>query len=277
MQIQELVIDKIYIPDKHIRTPKNGRELAELKQSLAENGLEVEIRVYQTAGENYVLIAGSRRLQAAKELGWPTIRAVVEPAPEDVVEYIIHSALENTHRKPLSYGDYARIYALLEDNGMSRKDIATRFKVSEAQLSQALSVRNAHPKVLQAINNNELSPSAAELLSSLSQDEQGKLVDAAIKARTVRNVSALVKAHKKRENAGKATLKAATPITADPLQLMAVQTLRTAVDYARQAVQHKLTEEALLKEAIPLAQGLASYAEQMLYEINEELLLLQEG
>ena len=135
-------MDKIAdIPLEKIKSVGNIRivqvddAVLELAESLSANGLEVPIHVYPDKGE-YVIKFGHRRVAAAKHLGWETVRAIVlEDEAMDATELIIAQYIENEQRQGLSYIDKARTYAVLKAQGVSQKDIARRFGVSDAAVS----------------------------------------------------------------------------------------------------------------------------------------------
>ena len=68
-------IDEIYIPTKRRATLK-PELVAELAESILENGLQVPINVRQDK-ERYVLVEGLHRLEACKALGEESITAII--------------------------------------------------------------------------------------------------------------------------------------------------------------------------------------------------------
>ena len=67
----------------------------------------------------YELIAGARRLEAAKRLGWSTIKAIVVENPTDAEKLEIE-LVENVQRKDLTSGEISwglkRLHKLLHPN-----------------------------------------------------------------------------------------------------------------------------------------------------------------
>ena len=91
------------------RVRKNLGDLKPLAESLKTHGLMNPILI----NEKNELIAGHRRLEAAKSLGWTTIAArVVERAEE--AELLEMEVEENTHRKALTADELAEAYDRLE-------------------------------------------------------------------------------------------------------------------------------------------------------------------
>ena len=76
-QLKALPISEIYPNPFQPRIEFSDEELAELSQSIAENGLIQPIIVRKSDIIGYELIAGERRLRACKRLGMTEIPAVV--------------------------------------------------------------------------------------------------------------------------------------------------------------------------------------------------------
>ncbi|MFP4644449.1 MAG: ParB N-terminal domain-containing protein [Spirochaetales bacterium] len=102
----QLPVDEIIIR-KRIR--RELGDLSALKDSMKRYGLMNPV-VINRANE---LIAGHRRLEAARELGWHAIsvRVVDQADAADILEMEIE---ENTHRKPLSTDELGEAYKRLD-------------------------------------------------------------------------------------------------------------------------------------------------------------------
>lgn len=91
------------------RVRKNLGDLRPLAESLKTHGLMNPILI----NERNELIAGHRRLEAAKLLGWTTIAARVVERQEEA-ELLEMEVEENTHRKALTADELAEAYDRLE-------------------------------------------------------------------------------------------------------------------------------------------------------------------
>ncbi|MFP4331483.1 MAG: ParB N-terminal domain-containing protein [Alkalispirochaetaceae bacterium] len=91
------------------RVRKNLGDLKPLAESLKTHGLINPILI----NERNELIAGHRRLEAAKLLGWNTIAARVVDRSE-ASELLEMEVEENTHRKALTADELAEAYDRLE-------------------------------------------------------------------------------------------------------------------------------------------------------------------
>jgi ParB family chromosome partitioning protein len=100
-------------------------ELRELEDSLRTNGLLQPITV-RRAGAEYELVAGERRLRAARRLGWTTIQAVVREATDE--QLLTLALIENLQREDLNPIDEAEGYQRL----------AREFALSQQQIAEAV-------------------------------------------------------------------------------------------------------------------------------------------
>ena len=193
------------IPLDFLNTDNNIREVGdttELEKSMDVAGQAVEIRVSLSHEDGtYNVISGHRRIQAAKNLGWTSIRAVIIESYEDELQQIIDQYNENSQREDMDYNTRAKLLSrVVKMSGLSQAQLALNFGMSQSEVSLSLALSKAHPKLQKAVAEERISPSAVEPLLALSEEEQEELIDAAIKEKTVRRVRALVSAHKKRMN-----------------------------------------------------------------------------
>ena len=123
----EIPVDKIapnpYQPRKKI----DPDELAHLAESIRQQGILQPLLVApNTTGDDYILIAGQRRLAAAKEAGLENVPVMIrEASDEQILEWAI---IENIQRADLNPVERATAY----------RDSIDRFKLTQAQLAQRL-------------------------------------------------------------------------------------------------------------------------------------------
>jgi len=91
------------------RVRQKPEEIESLMDSMRRYGLLNPI----TVNSKYVLIAGQRRLEAAKKLGWHTINAVVLESTDRISELEIEIE-ENTQRSNFTDAELMAAYARLE-------------------------------------------------------------------------------------------------------------------------------------------------------------------
>jgi ParB family transcriptional regulator, chromosome partitioning protein len=108
--------------------------IEELAASLADHGLLQPIVARRLGPNTYELIAGHRRLEAAKRLGWTAIAAVVRDETEDQA-YIL-TLVENLQREDLKPREEAAALLELERRLGSAVAAARAIKRSEAYVSK---------------------------------------------------------------------------------------------------------------------------------------------
>ncbi len=118
MNVMHIDINKIKVK-KRVR--KDLGDLKPLKDSLRAYGLMNPI----TINSKYELIAGERRLEAAKALGWPMIDAIMIPQEISAVTKLEMEIEENNQRKEFSDEELMEGYKRL--NRLKNPSIFMRF------------------------------------------------------------------------------------------------------------------------------------------------------
>jgi ParB family chromosome partitioning protein len=169
--IQQISIDKI-LPNP--RQPKGNfdeQELEELAVSIREHGVIQPLII--TAGDSpdtFILIAGERRLMAAKSIEMGAVPAIIrEASDQDLVELAL---IENVQRADLGPLETAEAYRQLsEEFGLSHEDIATRVGKSRTAVTNTLRLFNLADEVKQALVSGEISEGHARALLSLQSNK----------------------------------------------------------------------------------------------------------
>lgn len=164
---------------------------------IREHGVIEPLDVYKD-GDQWVVNNGHRRLKAAIKIGLKIVPINQIARPLSIEADVVRQVVVNSTQKPISYMDRARACQTLKDCGWKQVKIARQLGMSEADVSLALSAIKASPAVQEAVDTGKLAPSAVEPLLSLPHDVQDTLLPAAITARSVRKVTALVQGEKSR-------------------------------------------------------------------------------
>lgn len=164
----------------------------ELLDSIQENGLLTPLTVYESK-DFYVVLEGHRRFDAIKRLGIEEVQVTLVPAPESAQEAKSFQVIVNRHRKDMMPTHVADAIMTLKEADVKQKEIARRFRLRESEVSTYLTLARGHEKIRDAVNAGRLTLSAAEPLLTKPMEIQEALADAAIGAKTVRKVRALIK------------------------------------------------------------------------------------
>jgi ParB family chromosome partitioning protein len=193
--VRQLPIADINPNPRQPRTRFDSSELVELAASIQEHGVIQPLIVTQNIipGE-YTLIAGERRLQAARIAGLQTVPVILREATEQQLLEI--AIIENVQRADLNPVETAVAYKQLADEFLlSHDDIARKVGKSRVAISNTLRLLKASMSVLQALIDRKITEGHARAILGLAheaaQDQALKtIVD---KGYTVRQAEELIR------------------------------------------------------------------------------------
>lgn len=163
------------------RTDFNEESTRELAQSLVEHGLIQPVVVRSCPG-GYQLVAGERRVRAARYLGWETIDAVVRDLDDAGSAQV--ALIENLQREDLSYWEEAEAYQqLLQEFGMTQEELAEKIGKSQSAIANKLRLLRLSPRVRGNISREIMSERHCRALLRLDSEEAQLQVIEAIKAK----------------------------------------------------------------------------------------------
>lgn len=148
--------------------------IRELANSIREFGILQPLIVSKVSKESefgesvrYELIAGERRLKAAKMLGLPTVPAIIKNASPDV-EKLEMAVIENIQRTDLSPIESARAMSRLQDEfGMTQREIASKLGKSRESVANTIRLLSLPSEIQNAIGEGRVSESQGRMLLSL--------------------------------------------------------------------------------------------------------------
>jgi ParB family chromosome partitioning protein len=184
-------------PNSHQpRSAFDEEAMASLTASIREVGVLQPVLVRPVGDDSYELVAGERRLRAAKRAGLPTIPALVRQVsdPRSLEEALI----ENLHRQDLNPLEEAGAYQqLIEDFGLTHEQLATRVGKSRVTITNSLRLFQLPPAVQKMISDGQLSAGHARaLLGTPDRGFQEALARKAVDEQlSVRAVEEAVRGH----------------------------------------------------------------------------------
>ena len=182
------------VPNPHQpRRSFDDASLAELAASIRSTGLIQPILVRQV-GQQYQLIAGERRLRAAKLAGLETIPIVVRDV--DSVTQAQMALIENIQREDLNPIDRALGYRTLIDQlGLTQAELASRMGEDRSSISNFVRLLDLAEPVRHMVRDGRLSVGHAKLIAGvpdlLEQERLANLV--LLQGLSVRNLERLMK------------------------------------------------------------------------------------
>ena len=194
-------VDRIRRNPHQPRVDFDDEQLAELTASVATHGVLQPIVVRGAADGGYELIAGERRLRAARAAGLAEIPAVVrESSSNELLELAL---VENVQRADLNPIEEASAYRELIDRfGLSHEAVARQVGKSRVAVSNALRLLDLAPETRQAIVEGRISEGHGRALAALTIAELQRAVLQVVLERhlSVRQTEELVR--RKRELGG---------------------------------------------------------------------------
>lgn len=159
--------------DAILRNPRQPRqhfddaELNELAASIAEHGVLQPLIVTTGAGPGeYILVAGERRLLAARRAGLQHVPALLREASDQ--QRLELALIENVQRADLSPLETAEAYRQLAgDFGLSHEQIAGRVAKSRAAVTNTLRLLKLPPSLKEALAQGRISEGHARALLAL--------------------------------------------------------------------------------------------------------------
>src|SRR3990172_2720782 len=183
---------------KQPRTVFEDETLEALAVSIREVGVLQPIVVRRIA-EGYEVIAGERRLRAAKRAGLATIPVIVRES--DDAESLREALIENIHREDLGPIDLAEAFReLLVELGVKQETLAERLGVSRSHIANTIRLLQLPSEVQQLLNEGKLQAGHGRALLSLGEAEaQVSLgLRTAAEDLSVREIEELVRAYSDR-------------------------------------------------------------------------------
>lgn len=154
--LRELAIELIRPNPNQPRRDFDGETLLALSESIKARGILQPLVVRPLPGGSYELIAGERRLRAAKLAGLEQVPAIVRDTEES--ERLELALIENMAREDLNPVDEARACAtLVDDLGVTKEELGRRVGRSRVAISNAVRLLDLPDEVLAMIQSGELS------------------------------------------------------------------------------------------------------------------------
>lgn len=135
-KVVQIDVDKIEPNPYQPRKFFNEQDLEGLAESIRQNGILQPLTVRQT-DINYELVAGERRLRAAKIAGMDSVPCIIVKMSER--NSAVMALVENIQRKDLSFFDEAlAIEKLIDFYGMTQEDAAVKLGKSQSTIANKL-------------------------------------------------------------------------------------------------------------------------------------------
>ena len=192
-EIIEISLDELRSNPYQPRKVFDEEKLQELADSIREHGVFQPIIVKKSSVKGYEIIAGERRVKAARIAGLQTIPAIVRDfSDQDMMEIAL---LENLQRENLNSIEEAMAYkSLIDSLNITQEELAKRLGKSRSHVTNMIGLLNLPEEVKDMIVDGKISQSHARVLSKMDDKEEviklaNKIVDDGINVRDLEVVS----------------------------------------------------------------------------------------
>jgi ParB family chromosome partitioning protein len=200
--VRELSVDEIRRNEEQPRSRFDDETIKELASSIRTYGVVQPVVVRQLPTGTYQLVAGERRLRAARLAGLELVPAIVRDVDETGALEL--ALVENLQREDLNPIDEARGYeSLMELSGTTQADVAERVGRDRSTVANSLRLLELPPDVQDLLADGDLSAGHGRALLGFGAAEEIRAgaQKAAARGMSVRELEALARGKKQRKKA----------------------------------------------------------------------------
>lgn len=169
-QPTEIEIKKIDRDESQPRKVFDQGKIDELAASIREHGILQPLIVIERSGQNYLLVAGERRLQAAILAGLSKVPVIIRSMPEQQKLQI--QLVENIQRENLNPLEKAMAFKILIDQfNMTQEQAASKLGVSRESLANSLRLLNLPEPIRRALNEGKITEGHAKVLLGAGSEQ----------------------------------------------------------------------------------------------------------
>ena len=162
----EVPVNAVSPNPKQPRTHWDEEEIGALAASIREVGILQPIVVRRAGEHGYELVAGERRLRAAKVAGMATVPVVLRDTGD--ADLLREALIENIHRQDLGPIELAEAFRqLLEDLGLKQDELAERVGVSRSHIANTIRLLQLPLETQQLLTDARIQAGHARALLTL--------------------------------------------------------------------------------------------------------------
>ncbi|MCB5230606.1 MAG: ParB/RepB/Spo0J family partition protein [Candidatus Cloacimonas sp.] len=186
LSISSVRLEKIHPNPYQPRHRFDEEKLQELSNSLKENGMIQPVIVTKRMDSEYELIAGERRLEAAKLAGFTEIPVIIRSvSPQEQLQYAL---IENIQRENLNPIEEAKAYnQLSEEFSLTHNEIAQLMGKERTTITNSIRLLKLPEPVQDHLSEGRISPGHARAILQLEEENQvdfaAKVIDKAYSVR----------------------------------------------------------------------------------------------
>ena len=156
------------------RSNFDNEKLEELTASIKNQGVLSPILVRELGLNEFEVIAGERRLRAAKMAGLKTIPCLIDQKEDQ--DALVSALIENLQREDLNPVEEARgLDRLKREFGLTQDEVASSTGKARSTVANSLRILSLPASVLELLALGKIEKGHAKLLASISPEEAEKL------------------------------------------------------------------------------------------------------
>lgn len=170
-EILEIEVSKIKPNPHQPRKNFDFQNLGELAASINSHGFLQPLVVNKIGEDDYELIVGQRRLEAARILGLEKVPVVIRESREQ--EKLELALIENIQRKNLNSIERAEAYQKLQEKfNLTQVEIAIRVGKARATIANSLRLLTLPEEIKKALAEERINEGQAKIILSLKNSEE---------------------------------------------------------------------------------------------------------
>lgn len=171
--VQHIAIGDITINPLQPRRTFDAREMQDLQESIARNGILQPLVVHRLDNGEYELIAGERRLRAARALKWDSVPCVVRREIKSEQSRLVYALIENIQRENLNPIEEAQAYMQLHtDFGLSHEEIGQRVGKSRVGITNIVRVLQLPAEIQRGVAEGKITMGHAKAILMIPDGEK---------------------------------------------------------------------------------------------------------
>jgi ParB family chromosome partitioning protein len=168
--LMEVPVNAVAPNPKQPRTRFDDETIAALAASIREVGILQPLVVRKAGDGRYELIAGERRLRAAKAAGMASVPIVLRESED--ADLLREALIENIHREDLNPIEQAEAFkALLGELGLKQEELADRVGVSRSHIANTIRLLALPLDVQQLLADDKITAGHARAVLSLGDKD----------------------------------------------------------------------------------------------------------
>lgn len=173
-QVEHVATGDIKINPLQPRRSFDPQELEDLMRSIEQHGILQPLVVHRLSGnQGFELIAGERRLRAAKKLGWDKVPAVVRRDVKSDQSRLVFALIENIQRENLNPIEEALAYQQLnQEYGLTHEEIGHRVGKSRVAITNIVRILQLPAEIQRGLTEGKITTGHAKAILMIPDGEK---------------------------------------------------------------------------------------------------------